>query len=500
MFAIGQPLHAYDAELFPQVDGAWQFIVRKAKEGEVVSLIAEGGRNEDRDVELTGSELLIVDGSSDTPIGLAGVKGGRFAGVHEGTTKIIIEAAHFHPTLTRKTARRLGIVIDASKRFENEPSRELPPFGQSEIIKLILDIAGGKYKGTVDEYLDKLEYKTTTVSVERANALIGINLSGEEMKQILLQTGCEVELSGDILTVAGPWERTDLNIEEDFIEEVGRLYGYDHVESIVPEAVGLQEINKRHYYSEKIRHILMEQSFSEVITSSFRKKDKIQLKNALATDKSFMRSALVKNITEVLDKNAGHADLLGANDTRVFEVGTVFHPENDTVTEHTSLCLGVRLKPSGYTGKEDKLLNSILETLRTGLEAEIDWQIEKGVAETNLNELLDKLPDPAAYEEVPVAEEIVYQPFSTYPSMSRDIAMWTNEGTTVEQVEKLLNETAGELRVRTTHVDEFTKDGRTSLAFRLVFQAMDRTLTDDEVNPIMEKVYQAAEANGWETR
>ena len=141
MYALGEPLHAYDADLFPQVDGTWQFTIRRAREGERVSLLGEGGNEEERIVDCTGSELLIVDGSSDTPIGLAGVKGGAFAGIHAGTKNIIVEAAHFDPTLTRKTARRLGIVIDASKRFENEPSRELPTYAQAEVIKLIADIA-----------------------------------------------------------------------------------------------------------------------------------------------------------------------------------------------------------------------------------------------------------------------------------------------------------------------------------------------------------------------
>ena len=103
---------------FAQFDGKWKFDVRYASEGETVSLLPEGEKTEDRLVELSGSELLIVDGSSNTPISLAGVKGGRYAGVHKETKNIIIEAAHFHPTITRKTARRLGIVIDASKRFE----------------------------------------------------------------------------------------------------------------------------------------------------------------------------------------------------------------------------------------------------------------------------------------------------------------------------------------------------------------------------------------------
>lgn len=501
MYAVGQPIHAYDADLFPQVNGKWQFGVRFAKTGEVVSLIAEGGKDEERNVELQGTELLIIDRSSDTPIGLAGVKGGRFAGVHAGTSKIIIEAAHFHPSITRKTARRLGIVIDASKRFENEPSRELPPYAQSDIVKLIVDIAGGKYEGTIDEYLEKVEQKSVEVSVSKANSLLGLELGGEEMVKILNQVGCEAELSGVTITATGPWERTDLNIAEDFIEEIGRIYGYDHVKSIVPESVPLKELNKRHYYSEKIRHLLMEKGFSEVITSSFRKKDKIQLRNSLASDKSFLRSSLTKNITEVLDKNATHVDLLGAEDTRVFEIGTVFEPGGDLgVVEHVALAIGVRLKPSGYTGKEDKLLQGILESLEEEIKGPFKCILEKGVAELNLTELLEELPEPTEYTAISKNESIIYKPFSLYPAISRDIAMWTTEGVAPEEVETVLNDNAGELRVRTSLFDEFTKDGRTSYAFRLVFQSYEKTLTDEEVNAEMDRVYKAVEDKGWETR
>lgn len=500
MFAVGQPLHAYDADLFPQVDGAWQFGVRYAKEGEVVSLIAEGGKDEDRDVELRGDELLIVDQSSNTPIGLAGVKGGRFAGVHEGTTKIIIEAAHFHPTITRKTARRLGIVIDASKRFENEPARELPPYAQSEIIKLILDIAGGVYEGTIDEYFEKAVQPKVQVSVKKANSLLGVDLTGEEMLNILKQVGCEVELNGNILTAVGPWERTDLNIAEDFIEEIGRIYGYDHVVSVVPDTTPLPELNKRHYYSEEIRSLLINSGFSEVVTSSFRKKDDIKLQNALASDKGCLRSSLQKNITEVMDKNIGFVDLLGLDDVRVFEIGTVFSKSESGVVEHVSLALGVRKKASSYTPKDDAALTEVVTSLSDKLGITPDTNPEKGVVEINLTELLKELPDPEKYKPVEIAQEISYQPFSHYPYVTRDIAMWVNEGTTVATAREVLTETAGENCVRITHVDEFTKDGRTSLAFRLIFQAEDSTLTDEEVNGWMDEVYKVAEEQGWETR
>ncbi len=517
MFAMGQPLHAYDADLFPQVNGTWRFGVRYATEGESVSLIAEGGKEEDRIVELTGTELLIVDKSSNTPIGLAGVKGGRFAGVHVGTTKVIIEAAHFHPTITRKTARRLGIVIDASKRFENEPPRELPPYAQSDIIKLILDIAGGVYEGTHDTYLEKQLETKVEISPTRVNALLGLALETDEMLDILKRLGCHTELSGENIISTGPFERTDLKIEEDYIEEIGRIHGYSDIKSVLPEIVPLTEINKRHYYSEIIRDILVKAGFSEVITSSFRNKDMVQLMNALASDKSYMRSSLSNSIAEVLDKNAGFTDLLGTVDTRVFEIGTVFTPKDGgNITEHVSLAIGIRLKQAGYSGKEDRPLDEVLRLLSQKLgvpfgaiaqggEKKVTEEgkvfvYKQGVVEINLTELLRSLPDPKEYESVEVGEEIVYKPFSVYPAMSRDIALWTTDGTTAAAVEKVLNENAGELRVRTTLFDEFTKDGKTSFAFRLVFQAYDRTLTDTEVNDIMKKINAAVAALKWEVR
>lgn len=500
MFALGQPLHAYDAELFPQTDGVWQFGVRYAKAGEEVHLIPEAGQSTERVVTCTGTELLIVDESQDVPIGLAGVKGGRYAGVHAGTTNIIIEAAHFDPILTRKTARRLGIVIDASKRFENEPSRELVPYAQQAIIKLVLEIAGGSAAGVADQYLVPQTKHPVQVDPKRVNAHLGLNVSTTDMTAILQRIGATVEETENALTVTAPWERTDLQIEEDYIEEIGRLYGYDQVVALPPQPLQLAEINSRHYYSEQIRACLLEQGFSEVITSSFRKKDKVELKNALASDKRFLRSNLQKGLITVLDTNAHFKDLLGTEDTRVFEIGTVFKRSQSGVEEHVSLALGVRVKVSGYSGKEDKFLEAAQKAVAKELETEIEWTVEKGVTETNLTEIISRLPLPDAYQPVTPAPEIEYQPFSTYPAITRDIAMWVEEDTAVETVEALLRAHAGLLCKRITHIDSFAKDGRQSLAFRLVFQSMDKTLTDAEVNADMEAVYTAVADCGWEVR
>lgn len=501
MYAIGQPLHAYDADLFPQVDGAWQFGVRFATEGEVVEILPEGGSDEPRQVECQGTELLIVDESSNTPIGLAGVKGGQFAGVHEGTKNIIIEAAHFHPTITRKTARRLGIVIDASKRFENECSRELPPFGQYEIIKLIKDIAGGEYVGTVDEYFTPQQPVPVDVRVSRTNALLGLNLSAAQVKELIRRTGTNVEdTDDDTFVCIGPWERTDLNIEADYIEEVGRLHGLDNITSVTPDTSTTAVVNKRQYYAEAVRQTLLTAGASEVITSSFQKKDKIQLQNALASDKSYVRSTLRKNMTKVLDANYIHADLVGMSVIQAFEVGTVFEAGDGTVGEHMSLGIGVRSKGDGYSQKDDQVLQTLLDAVSQRLGVSVDWTIEKGVAEVNFDALITDLPTPDAYDPFEKGEDKTFSPISPYPAVSRDVALWVQEGITSDQVADILQTQAGELCVRLDLFDEFSKDGRTSYAFRLVFLSHEKTLTDSEVNTIMDRITAAASERRWEVR
>jgi len=501
MYAIGQPLHAYDATKFPKVNGAWQFVVRGATAGETVSLLPESGKSEDRIVTLKGGELLIVDGSSNTPIGLAGVKGGRFAGVEADTTDIIIESAHFHPGRTRTTARGLGIVIDASKRFENEPSRALPPLSQQAIVDLIIRIAGGECVGMIDEYPNPKQPLPVTVQPAHVCALLGVTMTKDVMVGILERVGVSVVVESDgNFTCTGPLERTDLNIPQDFIEEIGRVYGYNHVAAVVPETVPLLAINARHYYSELVRDVLLTQGFSEVVTSTFRDVDQIGLESSLASDKSFLRSSLTPAIRDVLTKNAPFTDLLGASETRVFEIGTVFTKEGGSVAEHFALAVGVRLKTTGYSGKEDTILATVLQSLVPILRESNSWTTEAGVAEVNLSQLVASLPVPTTYSQVPAAKDSTYRAFSIYPSVSRDIAMWVGEGTDVEVVEAALRAASGALLVRLTHMDTFTKDGRTSLAFRLVFQSHEKTQDGSEVDVLMEQVYQAVAKVGWEAR
>jgi phenylalanyl-tRNA synthetase beta chain len=495
MFSLGQPLHAYDANKFVQSDaGQWEFLVRMAKPGESITVLTGETFEVDENIQ------LIVNKATDTPAGIAGIKGGAYAAVDNTTTSIILEAGNFAPALTRRASQQLRLVTDASKRFENGIPPAVAPYALYEVIELIKKIAGGTLVGIAGAAIETVRRSEVPLSTKRANALLGMQLSTEKIAHILVDLDCAAIQENNRFMVTPPWWRTDLVIEEDLIEEVGRIAGYDTVSTVTPEPLPVPEINPRHYYSEQVRDYLVCQGYSEVITSSFRAKDEIQLQNSLATDKSYVRSTLTGNLTEVLAKNAPHMDLLGVQAIKVFEIGTVFTKTQDGITEHLSLALGVRQKVSGYTPKDDTLLAEHLAALQSETGLQLSGVPKQGIVECNLTEAIAAAPVPTKYEPYQEKPAAQYKPFSLFPAIARDIALWVSDETRPADVFMLINEHAGALRVRTTLFDTFSKEGRTSFAFRLVFQAPDRTLTDTEVNNEMAPVYQAVAEQGWEVR
>ena len=353
----------------------------------------------------------------------------------------------------------------------------------------------------MDEYKEIKSNPEVVVPFMQVNALLGVTLTPAEMQNILLRIGAEIKLvTPESITVVGPFERTDLLIAEDFIEEIGRIHGLDKILSVQPSPLPVSEVNPRQFYSEAIRQELLQAGFSEVITSSFTNKAEIQLQNALAADKTYLRNSLSKNITKVLDQNFVHCDLLDIPHVRAFEIGTVFDKTDDSVSEHLSLVLGVRTKGNGYHKNDDAILDTACATVEQVLNTTLTWERASGVAEANLSEVLPTLDVPLAYQALEARIAATYRPVSAYPAMSRDIALWVHEGTLAPQVEAVIAGAAGDLVVRLSLFDSFTKDERTSYGFRLVFQSFERTLTDVEVNAQMESVYEAVKENDWEAR
>lgn len=471
MFNLGQPLHVFDLD---KLNG--KILIRNARSDEGITAL--GGD----EYTLDESNLLITDG--ENPIGIAGVKGGVKAETDQSTSNILIEAAHFDYVNIRKTAQKLKLWTDASIRFQNQPSRELVGYAMRDVVSLILEIAGGELEGVVDEYLTKKENNPVSVSVDEINSLLGTSVSEREVSDIFDRLG--FEYSGEF-TIIPPFERTDINIKEDLIEEVGRIYGYEHVESLqLPDLGDTTNVNKEYYYAEKVRDFLTKEGFSEIYTYAFRDKGDIEVISPLASDKNFLRTNLTDGVKESLEINMKNAPLFGLDTIGVFEIGNVFLKDK----EYNSLAIA-------YSGKE-KRLNEIKEILGNELGVEIKENVKDKVLEINFTDLVSKLSEVEEYATFNKREIIRYRSISQYPFVLRDIALWVPEEVSSKEILDLID---NDLLVVKTQFDEYKKDGRVSYAFHLVFQSLERTLSDTEVNEIMNGITSKLSSNnGWEIR
>lgn len=492
MFGTGQPLHAFDARKLSKL----ALGVRAAKDGEKITTLTGD------ECVLSPEDMVIVDGDTDLPVGIAGVKGGKLAEIDASTTDIIIESANFDPVSVRKTSQRLKLRTDASLRYENGVVSDLTAYGIRDAVKFITDpqfladLGGGELVGYVDTGKESPLPAKVSISLEKINSVLGLTLSIDDVEAIMQRFGYEHEYQGLTLILQPPFERPDLVIAEDVIEEIGRIHGYDHVASVVPAPLVVTELNTTFYYIDRIREALADVGFSEIFTSSFREEDEVKMKNAFASDKGYLRSALSKNMDEALAKNASNADLLGVREVRAFEVGTVFGKEGESL----KVALGVR-SPSGFKAKnDDPILKAGIDAVHTALNTGLSWIQKDGIAEADLSTVFKQLPVPKAYAPFTKSPDATYTQFSAYPYVARDVAFWVSGSAPVAELESLIRKEAGELLVRLSLFDEFSKEGKTSYGFRLILQSFEKTLTDADVVPLMDRVYAALKGKGYEIR
>ncbi|OIO31846.1 MAG: hypothetical protein COZ49_01820 [Candidatus Yonathbacteria bacterium CG_4_10_14_3_um_filter_47_65] len=320
--------------------------------------------------------------------------------------------------------------------------------------------------------------------------------------------------------VAIPPERLDLRIEEDLIEEIGRIYGYRAITARVPRLNegGKSTVNPVFFYANKVRNILVDRGFSEVYTYSFKDAGDVELVNPIASDKAYLRKDILSAMRETLESNDHRGDLLGSDDLKVFEIGAVFHGG----AEYVSLCIGRMIRAS-YRGTDKKeiaknqkrVLADTIAVLSDELGIFIKPTAEAfekngAIVEINFEKLVKELPVPNAYGDVLATGTSIGQfaPLSPYPFITRDIAVFVSPDIRADAVAKLIREHAGKLlagepRIFDTYEKKDT-DGvveRISYAFRMVFQSREKTLTDVEVNVIMGGIVNAIESNdGWVVR
>lgn len=464
MFNCGQPVHALDLN---KMSGG--IVVRSAQFAETIDLLGKeiiGNREKERSVILNESNIVISDASGNT-LAVAGVKGGKFAEVDTATTDIFLEVANFDPVSVRKTAKTLNIQTDSTKRFENDLSPELAPYAMRELSALLFEMfPEATFEEIIDIYPNPQQPWEVVVDAEYINKKLGTDFSVDEIERVWKRLKFEYTRNGNTFTITPPALRLDLTAKHDFVEEMGRIMGYDRVQAVLPGKIFEPKINEVFYKTLAVKKHFIDMGYSEVMTYTFRNKGNIELLKT-ASDKKFLRTNLKDGMEESLKANTLNAPFLGMDTVKIFEIGTVFD--------------------------------------KNGEQMHVAYNEKKQILEMTLDEFCVKnnIAVGDSYDGLlgdNTEESQKFVPWSVYPFMTRDVAVWTNGGEDKEKLYAIL--TGADLLISEPRlVDEFSKDGRTSYAYRLVFQVYDRTLTDDEVGKIMDGIYaKIAENKDWEVR
>jgi phenylalanyl-tRNA synthetase beta chain len=447
MFNTGQPLHAFDAGRL----GSLAIGVRNARPGEELEALDK------KKYALTPAMLVIT--AADRPVGIAGIKGGMADRIDEATHDIVLESATFDGVSIRKSAQALKLRTDASARFEQVLSPELAAYGMQQAVDLIVAIAGGEVAGFVDLYPEPQKPRYVSVSLEKINAVLGTTLTGAEVADALTRLGLSYKEESNVFEVQSPPERLDLTIAEDLIEEVARIVGYDKISSTaLPPVETKPEINQNFAAAEKAREELRVQGYGEVLTSVFADQGERMVLNKVDSVRPYLRTSLIPGLTEALAKNKPNKDLLGLGEIKLFEIGVVW-----------------------TGGKEVTMVGTISEKQPAQ---------EKPLVPA----------EAVSYGDLPVSSANRFESFSKYPYIVRDIAIWVPNGTEPVEVLTIIKKEAGELAYKVMLFDQFEKEGRVSLAYRIIFQSFERTLTEAEANAVMERVAAFLTAKGFEIR
>lgn len=529
MLETGQPLHAFDFEKIAE----GTIVVRRAKSGE--KLVTLDGITRSLDEEM----LVIAD--SKKAVALAGVMGGAFSEVSEGTKSILLESANFKATNIARTSRKLGLSSEASFRFERGVDVGGTVYAAERGAYLIKLVAGGSiYQGTLDTYPQPRLPRVIPLRVGRVNELLGTNISIGETEDTLKRLEMGVALKDGQLEVLVPTWRVDIEREIDLVEEVARLYGYNKIPTTLPASRGrLGGLNQLQRAKQLVREVLTGCGLNEVICYSFFNPKELQflklkpespwlktvnVANPMSLDQKSLRPTLIPGLLSVLRRNVYRGNL----DLAVFEIGQVFLVQEGQVPlekEEMGLALHGNWRRKEWFAKEEKINffdgKGVIEILleRLGIK---DWSmnpLEKpflqpgsslaltlgeadvgflGELRADIQSQLD-LPFPVVLAELDLEmllEEVdltrLYQDIPKYPSIVYDVALIVDERVGCQAIEEAIKEVGGEFLKDVYLFDTFTggkiPSGQRSLAFSLTFQSLERTLTEVEVKKDFENV------------
>jgi phenylalanyl-tRNA synthetase beta chain len=523
MMETGQPMHAFD---YDKIKGK-KIIVKTAKEGEKFTTL------DSKERVLNDKSLMICD--AERPLSIAGIMGGENSEITESTTNVLLETAYFDSVAIRLNAKKLGLASDASHRFERGTDINMVEYASNRASQLFAELAGGKVLcGAVDVYPECFVYREVELEIYNVNRVLGLSLSKEDVIKILakIDIECEGERYNKLVFKVPEFRRNDIAAEIDLIEEIARIYGYDNIPMESTFRFSVSESNYNLDYIEfvqKVKNYFYGRGFNEILTSSQQEDAKLQtfghspvkIANPGSSEMNSMRVNLYYGMLNVIKNNHNHSgkDI----PLKMYETGRVFLDEGKGFKEEDKLAIGVcgnydlksfdnkdrdfdifdlkgevemffssmgiQMKSTSYEEGQDKIKYETKESyagelfkVESSMLKSLSIEIEKPVyiAEFNLNSLYKSQK-----------KSTVYEPISKFPSVKRDLSFVVEKNVVFKDIKDVIQKSGGKLLAGLQLFDiyEDKKLGNNkSLAFSLEFSSFDKTLTDEEINPIISKI------------
>lgn len=529
LMELGHPLHAFD---FNHLRGR-RIAVKRPAEGEEFSTL-------DSQKRLLGREDLVIC-DAEGPVALAGIMGGENSEVQPDTVDILLESAYFNPVAIRRTSKRLGIHTESSHRFERGADVNMVPVALNRATALIQEVAGGAVaKGSIDVYPKALSERKLTITTRRTNEILGLKLETLEIQRLLRSIGLDVEPAGDrvdeALYVSVPTFRPDLEREIDLIEEVARLNGYDRIPSTMPAGRAICHRPTGHQRQVTCaRNAMVTAGFSEVINYSFissaawdclcldaddYRRRAVPILNPLTEEQAVMRTSLVPSLLETAARNLAYR----SRDLALFELRPVFHPVDREDLPREGLRLTAvrcgRREPEGWAQAQQGVdffdlkgvVENLLETFRI---PGVVWESGRSepflhpgkscsilMGERTLGTIGEVHPKVLENYDIDIPlylfdldfEELSsvsrsfggFSPLSRFPDVYRDSAFLLDEEISAQQVFDVLAEVKGRDVEEVVLFDLYRgpgiPEGKKSLAIRVRYRSVEKTLTDEEIN------------------
>lgn len=537
LLEVGQPMHAFDLDKL----AGGKIVVRQAGDTKTFTTL------DDEERSLSGDMLLICD--AEKPVAIAGVMGGQNTEVSESTVNVLLESAYFKPSSVRRTSRVINLSSESSYRFERGIDIEAVTFALDRAAQLVSEVAGGTISRAADQYPGPFVPGEISVQCSKVSAVIGVDIEQSFIEKTLNGLGCNISVSGDLISVVPPSYRRDIERDIDIIEEVARLYGYENIPSTLPEMqMSAAPEHRTQELIKTLKDSMVKSGYSEAINFSFmspeeldklmlpegdRRRSLIYIRNPLRKEDAVMRTSLVPALLDNVSLNLNRGEKM----IRLFEISKVFMPSGSDLPDEIIQMTAIYHKDTGTSIWRDKhdgfydvkgSLENILTELKigdyslkqdgaalepylhpgksceiiiNGSSAGMLGTVHPGVAEAfdikgslHILEIFDVEKIQHA-----VSRGTTFVPLPKYPYVERDIALVVGDEVSVSTVRDEILGVKADI-IEAVNVFDIYKgkpvpEDKKSLAFSIRYRSPDRTLTDSEVDELHTSIRKRLEKN-----